>query len=137
MKVDKGLMKDIAQQALVGNAVTGGIAQSNFEITKTDEGLLLRLNTPSLDESAYRIQVAKGTLMLFTMFKSSFVDNTNEEGEEEQEIQPAIIHNYPLPPKVNQDKIEAIFDHGELRVYLPFYQDGDLKPRNIDIQRYK
>lgn len=135
MKVDSGLMKEIAQQAVFTAPLSGGVAQSDFEITRTDEGLLLKLNTPSLKQNAYHVQVVKGNLMLYTVFKSSLVENA-EDSDEEQGVRPTFVHQYPLSPKINQDKIEAIFDHGELRVYLPFFSDDDMTPRDIDIQRY-
>lgn len=135
MRPEKGLMKQLAQQAIATTAISGGVAQSDFEISRTAEGLLLRLNTPSLDENAYHVRVAKGSLMLFTMFKGSLAEKLDAEDDEEG-IQPSFVHQYPLPSKVDQERIEAIFDNGELRVYLPFSSDDDSNPRDIDIQRY-
>ncbi|MGB0523949.1 MAG: hypothetical protein ACPGJS_13360 [Flammeovirgaceae bacterium] len=134
MKVDKELMQKIAQQAAVTTAISGGVAQSDFEISRTSEGLLLKLNTPSLDENAYHVRVTKGNLMLFTMYKSSVADAADE--EEDMGGQPTFVHQYPLSPKINQERIEAIFDQGELRVYLPFLDDNT-GTRDIDIQRYR
>lgn len=136
MTPDANLFKQLAQQAVATTAIQGGVAQSNFKLERTNEGLMLRLTTPSLDDSAYHIRVEKGALLLFTMFKSSIAENTTQDSEEEPMIQPSFVHSYPLSPKVDQSKIEAIFDQGELRVYLPFISDRNTESRNIDIQRY-
>jgi len=136
MKLDKSLTKELAQQAAATAAIHGGVAQSNFGFERTQEGLLLRLTTPSLDDSAYHVRIDKGALMLYTMFKSYYAENISEDDDEASAVQPTFVHSYPLSPKVDQDRIEAIFDHGELRIYLPFYSDDDLRSRDIDIQRY-
>ena len=136
MKPNKELSRQLAQQAAAATAIHGGVAQSNFGLERTTEGLLLRLNTPSLDDSAYQIRVEKGALLLYTMFKGSMAENISEDDDEDSMIQPSFVHSYPLSPKVDQDRIEAIFDHGELRVYMPFISDDNLGSRDIDIQRY-
>lgn len=136
MKPNRELLKELAQQAAAATAIHGGVAKSNFGLERTSEGLLLRLNTPSLDDSAYHIRVEKGALLLYTMFKSSMAENISDDAEDDSMVQPSFVHSYPLSPKVDQGKIEAIFDHGELRVYLPFLSDDDMDARDIDIQRY-
>ena len=135
MKPEKDLLKQLAKQAIVTTGINGGVAQSNFEISKTSEGLLLRLMTPSLADDSYHIRVEKGNLMLFTMYKGVMVNRNLEADEDSNAIQPTFVHNYPLSSKIDQDRIEAIFDNGELRIYLPFHGD-DMNPRDIHIQRY-
>jgi HSP20 family molecular chaperone IbpA len=135
MKAQKNLSKELAEQALMSSIMEGGVAQSNVELEKTAEGMVMKIQTPSLNESNYHLQANMGNLMLYTVYNKP--ENADiHEAQSDDSIQPTFVRNFPISSKVDKSKIEAVYDEGMLKIFLPFLPKDELKPRNIDIKRY-
>ncbi|MFT5616794.1 MAG: HSP20 family molecular chaperone IbpA [Arenicella sp.] len=135
MEVQKNLFKELAEEAMIASLMGGGIAQSNVEFERTEEGFIMKVQTPSLNESNYHLQVNMGNLMLYTVFNKPEGASIHEELPKGS-VQPTFVRNFPISPKVDKSKIEAVYDEGMLKILLPFLPEEKLKPRNIDIKKY-
>jgi HSP20 family molecular chaperone IbpA len=47
---------------------------------------------------------------------------------------PSFIRSFPLSPFVDKDRIEAVFEAGELKVIVPKNPQPEEKPRKIEIR---
>lgn len=135
MEIQNNLFKQLAEEALMASVMGGGVAQSSVELEKTNDGVVMKVQTPSLNESNYHLQVNMGNLMLYTVFNKPKGANIYEE-QPKNSVQPTFVRSFPISPKVDKSKIDAVYDEGMLKIFLPFLNEEKLKPRNIDIKRY-
>ncbi len=135
MEAQKNLFRELAEHALVSSVMGGGVAQSSVEFERTAEGIVMKVQTPSLNESNYHLQINLGNLLLYTVFNKPEGADIHEELPEGS-VQPTFIRSFPISPKVDKLRIEAVYDEGMLKVLLPFLPEEKLKPRNIDIKKY-
>ena len=124
MRPSQNITKELAQQAIIGSLIGGGVAQSEVIMEKTDEGLLLKVTTPSLQEDDYHLQIDRENLMVYSGFGEQIMER------------PTFARMFPMPSKVDRDRVEAIFEAGTLKIFLPFLSEEDMKPQNIEIKRY-
>ncbi len=98
MEAQKNLFKQLAEQALMASVMGGGVAQSNVELEKTQEGLVMKIQTPSLNESNYHLQINMGNLMLYTVYNKPKGADIYEE-QPENSVQPTFVRSFPISAK--------------------------------------
>ncbi len=129
MKIDRKISRQLAKQALVGNAIAGGSVGTQMKVEEKPEGITLHIVNPSLTEENYHLELNKGTLNLYTSYGEGRVD---EEGNPHR---PTAIQVFPIANMVNKEEIDAVFEDNTLKIHLPFYPNNeDPKRREIPIR---
>jgi HSP20 family protein len=125
MKLDafKGMGEELA---LIG-AINGGAVATSLQLMQADKQLIAEVHTPTLTEENYHIDITGNQLRLF-VFK--YVPNGNDRKV------PLFARIFPIPPFVDAEGIEAVYDDGLLRIIAPIREGRDgTKPRIIQITR--
>lgn len=125
----KNISTQLARQGWLMNAMGGGVARTNIDVKHHDEGIELVIDTPSLSDTSYQLEVHQGTLVVYTSFGAS---DTELEGEKRN---PTTVRKFPLMPQIAHDEIDAVFDDGKLHIYMPFLPGKPEAPRNIYIRK--
>lgn len=113
------------------NTISGGVVMTSMDLLQNQEGFVANVSTPTLGEENYHIEVQNNQLRLFVFLNHSlYASDTNAKV-------PAFFRVFPIPPFVDGEKIEAVFENNELKIYAPFKEGFDGDARNINIKRFK
>jgi HSP20 family molecular chaperone IbpA len=124
-KIEKGLLKSLAEDTRTVNTIAGGIAATQMQILQTEEGYIVKVKTPSVPAEAYNIEINRDQLMIYTKLA---------EDSDEEDIMTPFFQVLPISSGVNVDAIEAVFENGELQIFAPFHEEhksDEIKRINI------
>jgi len=100
------------------------------DVYETDDGLILLADMPGVSKDTLDLKVEDNVLYL----KGTIVETPGEEVSPEYvEVRGReYFRAFTLGPEFDQDKIEATFSQGVLRVFIPKHEAE--KPRKIEIK---
>lgn len=127
MKIDRKTSQELAQQAFVNNSVAGGTVATQMHISEQDGGINISLNSPSLTEDNYHLELGLNTLTLYTSYGEGHTDDAG------QPHRPTSARAFPIPSNVDRDEIEAVFEGNSLHIRLPFTNEKEVR-RSIPIR---
>ena len=130
MKTDKNLLRFLAGEAVAQSIVGGGIIDSKVKIQTLEEGLTIELETPTLQADNYDIELKDKFLNIYTFFGTSLL----QEVEEGFLRKPVLLKTLALPPVVQTNQIDAVFEDGRLHITVPFKSKEEVVTRKIDIK---
>lgn len=131
MKANKNLLGNLGPQIDLLNTLGGGISMTTLNMYETEHSLVISVQTPSIPGDNYLIEVKQRNLYIYSMLKiNSF--NKSEQLSNELSV-PAFVKVFPLPITVDENKIEANYENGELKIILPFRPKSDNEPKKIKI----
>lgn len=128
MKIDKKLQQKLANQAWIANEVSGGVASTELKVKESKEGVEIILKTASLTDKYYHLEIHNNQLVLYTSYGAGRLE---ESGNVER---PTAIRIFPIANMVNKEEIDAIFDQGQLHIFLPFHEGKEAKRQQIPIK---
>jgi len=106
----------------------------SVDIRETDKELVLTAELPGIDEKDVEINVEGNTLSL--KGKREFEKETKEEDYHRIERSyGSFYRSFGLPSYVDQDKIEAEFEDGLLKIAMP--KKAELKPKKVIVLKPK
>ncbi len=130
MKVNKELIKEIAQNANLMNVVGGGISSFTERLKEVKDGYLLEVRMPSLSPDSYHLRVNNNLLTVVTTLSvTSQIDS-----DEEETIKPALVRTFPIPSFIDIENIQARYEGNSLKIFAPFNHLGKNFQKDIDIQ---
>jgi HSP20 family protein len=131
----KNVLKDFVRQIDTINTITGGTVATMVNVKKKADKLVIQVNAPSVNSDSFNIYVHGNQLVVYTTLNET---PKIFDGEEESSAHTAPIFNrtFSLPPTVDKDQIDAVFEHGQLKILLPFGADNDVPAKRIDIREY-
>ena len=124
----------IPVKEIINNSIDELLEKQNYvspyvNIYETDNECVLVANMPGVLRDDLNVKVDKDTLKMFGKI------DYNDEVNKNYILNEIEIGNYyrtfNISDSVNQDKIEAKYDNGQLIVNLP--KNDKIKPRKIDI----
>lgn len=130
MKTDENILKFLAGEAVAQSIVGGGIIDADVSMETFDDGLKIEIATPSLESDNYKIELKNQFLQIYTFYGKSLLPSQ----ENEAVRIPVLMKSVMLPPVVDVDSIDAIFENGELNIFIPFKNKEDLEAKTIDIK---
>ena len=121
MKIDKKLMRTLAQTADIVNTISGGTIFPTFNTTKEEDHYRLEVSVPSVDPDTIKVEVNSGHLLVFQQmsYKNAIIPN--------------LLGMLKLKPDVEQENITAEYEDGLLVVIMPFSETLGGFRRDIDI----
>jgi HSP20 family molecular chaperone IbpA len=128
MKIDKQLQQQLANLGRMGSVMNGGSAPSNVQVRPTAEGIEVRVSVPGLGADHYYIDLHGHQLAIY----ASYGPETAPAGGASR--RPVNAQLIPLPPQVDLDSIDAVYEQGTLRIWLPFLPKGEQVKRRIHIR---
>lgn len=106
-------------------------------IHESNEAYLLELIAPGLEKEQFNVTLEKGMLTI-GYEKKSAVENSNENNGIKTHKKEFAISNFKrsfnVDDKIDAEKIEAKYENGILKLYLPKKEEVKVVPKQISIQ---
>ncbi len=127
----KNELKDFVNHIDMLNTINGGASLTSVVVEEKEDNLTIRVSAPALEGDAYNLMLRGDQLIVYTTLSNNWLAdvtaNTNK--------LPMFARTFDLPPFVNKEAIDAIYENGELRVILPI-TDVNKEVKKIDIKHY-
>lgn len=122
---DKVFLRNIAEQLDLFNTIGGGISETYVDVKKYKKGAIIQVWAAGVDPEAYKVVLHNNQLTIYSVLQS---DNNS------QLAAPLFNRIIMLPPAVNLNRIEAVYQDGQLQVKLPYYDSAN-QPKEIEIKQ--
>lgn len=115
-----------------GKDMQGSIFQIPVNIHETSDAYHLELLAPGRNKEDFKVAVEKDTLTI------SFEQKTAEENKEYKTLRrefrlQSFKRSFTLDEKINADGIQAKYDNGVLKLFLPKKAEVTVTPKTIEI----
>ena len=131
MKAIENVFQGTGGQIDLLNTLYGGSAQTTIHVEREDERLVITLSAPGVKANSFNVLVEGSKLVLYTLLVST--STQKEEGGSQRLAVPMFLRVLDIPSFVDVDNIEAVHEHGQVRVLLPLKDEEQLH-RRIDIK---
>ncbi len=135
----KNVLKDFIHQLDVMNTLNGGTSTTSVNIDKKESEIVINIHAPSVSSDSFNIFIKGDQLVIYTIIKdvdSEYFTTEVEEKMASRHMAPMFSRIFDIPPFVNKDEIDAVFENGNLLVSLPFQQPDTIPVKRIDIKEY-
>lgn len=105
------------------NAINGGVAMLQEQLSETDEGYQAVLRLPSLSSEAFKLILDQERLLIYA-----------ELNGEEKPIK-TLLRVFPVPHFIDVENIRAIYEGEQLIIRAPFKAGQSGGRREIPIER--
>ena len=131
MKAIENVFKGTSGQIDLLNTLYGGSTQTSMNVDREDDHLVITLSAPGVKANSFNVLVEGNKLVLYTLLVSTSVQQT--ESANQRLAVPMFLRVLDIPSFVDAEQIEAVHEHGQVRVTLPFKDEEHLH-RRIDIK---
>lgn len=131
MKAIENVFKGTGGQIDLLNTLYGGSTQTSMKVDREDDHLVITLSAPGVKANSFNVLVEGNKLVLYTLLVSMSTQPTEETSQ--RLAVPMFLRALDIPSFVDADQIEAVHEHGRVRVTLPFKDEEQLH-RKIDIK---
>ncbi|WPP49501.1 Hsp20/alpha crystallin family protein [Catalinimonas niigatensis] len=132
----KNVLKDFVHQFDTMNTIGGGVALTTVNINRESDHLTINISAPSINSDAFNIFVRGNQLVVYSVLNEVDLFE-DEEKKSARHMVPMFNRVFDIPAVVDKDQIEAIYDHGVLKLHLPYGDDWDAtKVKKINIKEY-
>ena len=132
MKAIENVFQGTGGQIDLLNTLYGGSAQTTMDVGREDERLVITLSAPGVSADSFNVLVEGNKLVLYTLLVSTSKQLQQDVVNQRLAV-PMFLRVLDIPAFVDVDQIEAIHEHGQVMVMLPF-KDKEHLHRRIDIK---
>jgi HSP20 family protein len=132
MKAIENVFQGTGGQIDLLNTLYGGSSQTTMNVEREDERLVITLTAPGVSANSFNVLVEGNKLVLYTLLIST-AKQPQEDSINQRLAVPMFLRVLDIPSFVDVDQIEAIHEHGQVMVMLPF-KDKEFMHRRIDIK---
>ncbi|GAB3897050.1 Hsp20/alpha crystallin family protein [Spirosoma agri] len=132
MKAIENVFQGTGGQVDLLNTLYGGSSQTTMKVDREDERLIIKLSAPGVSANSFNVLVEGNKLVLYTLLVSTS-GRSEEDGTTQRLAVPMFLRVLDIPSFVDAEQIEAVHEHGQVRVMLPF-KDEEHQHRRIDIK---
>lgn len=115
------ILSDFTNHIDIATTMNGGVALTDISFRQRKGEIILKMNIPSLQPDDYHVEISDGVLKVYGIINQS--GNYNKIATGEDELYASVVREFPIPPSVNQDAIEAIYEDDTLTIHLPYSKD--------------
>jgi HSP20 family protein len=112
----------------------GGTVSLRFDVSESDDALEVSAELPGMDEKDIEVSLENG-LLTVKGEKKAESERTEKDYYVAERRYGSFRRSFRLPDTVDEDKIQAKFDKGVLRVILPKVAEAGHKARKISISK--
>lgn len=109
------------------NTIGGGMAMTNVSAHENGSNLIIKLKTPCMEAENYHVEIVENVLRVFSTLNTESAEGTTKT--------PFFVRGFPIPYYVNSEKIEAVFDDKELKIFLPYNEKFKAAPKVVEIKQ--
>jgi HSP20 family protein len=126
--INKNLMKQLAHQFDLMNTINGGVSMTLVNIKDQEDKREIKISAPGVRVESFNLYLNNNQLMVFSVLPQEVQENYLPVAI------PMFSRTFTLPPYVDDENIEAIYEDEVLRIILPFKNDSKPHIRKIDIK---
>ena len=123
--ISREFIRNIAPQLNLLNTIGGGVAQPRMRLNRRSQGVVLHVAMPGVEAERFHVVLKDSKLTVYGEYR-------HQPGDEL--AAPLFVQTLDLPQNLDLTGINATHDNGELRVAIPFRDQANSQPREIDIQ---
>lgn len=123
--------KDFLSHIDMFNTINGGTSSPSIIVDKEDDRIIVRISAPAVNGDAFNLLLKGNQLIVYTVLSDEWA---LENADNEQKL-PLFARTFDLPPFVDKEGIDAVFEDGNLNVVLPL-MDKEEAVKKIDIRHY-
>lgn len=123
--ISRKFIRHLAPQLDLLNTLGGGIAQVQLRIDKSKQGVVVRVAAPSVSPDNIHVLLNNNRLTVYGQYRHQ---------PEDQLAAPLFSRVIDLPANLDLTRIDAVHEHHELQVRIP-YQDPTAQQREITIKQ--
>jgi HSP20 family protein len=112
----------------------GGTVSLRFDVSESDDALEISAELPGMDEKDIEVSLENG-LLTVKGEKKAESERTEKDYYVTERRYGSFRRSFHLPDTVDEDKVQAKFDKGVLRVILPKVAEAKHKARKISISK--
>lgn len=122
MRVDKEVVKMIAESADLVNTINGGMSLAHVSKYKLADHYMVTVRVPGVDKQSLKVEMHDGNLFVFQLMHL----------EEGIDI-PYMVASIPLKPNIDLRGIHANYQGKNLNIVMPFQEEDDEGSKDITI----
>ena len=126
--MNKNLLKQLAHQFDLMNTINGGVSMTLVNVLDLDNKTEIKISAPGVRVESFNLYLNNNQLMVFSVIPQDVQENYLPVAI------PMFSRTFNLPPYVDDQNIEAIYEDDVLRIVLPFKNDSRQNIRKIDIK---
>jgi HSP20 family protein len=127
----KNEFKDFVNHIDMLNTINGGASLTSMVVDKKDDKLTVRISAPTVEGDAYNLLLRGDQLIVYTTLSDDWLlDVTSDVNK-----MPLFARTIDLPPFVDREAIDAVYENGELHIVLSFTETNKAI-KKIDIKHY-
>ncbi len=127
------MTRDFGMQALFGEDAERGSFSPGVNLVEEDHDYKVSVELPGMSEKDIDLSLKEGVLSIRGEKKSE-VKKEEENIYRMECAYGAFQRNIPLPSEVEEEKIEATFDKGVLKIILPKSKEKEKEVRRITVK---
>ncbi len=131
MKAVENVFQGTGGQIDLLNTLYGGSTQTSMKVDHEDDHLIITLSAPGVKANSFNVLVEGSKLVIYTLLVSTSTQQTDNNSQ--RLAVPMFLRVLDIPSFVDAEQIEAVHEHGKVRVTLPF-KDEEQIHRRIDIK---
>lgn len=131
MKAVENVFQGTGGQIDLLNTLYGGSTQTTMKVDREDNHLIITLSAPGVKANSFNVLVEGSKLVIYTLLVSTSTQQTDNNSQ--RLAVPMFLRVLDIPSFVDAEQIEAVHEHGKVRVTLPF-KDEEQIHRRIDIK---
>lgn len=120
---------------MAANLPAGGALLPRMNVAETDKGLEVTAELPGVDPKDITLDLSEGVLTLKADRKAER-ETKDEKAQYHlvERTEGSYLRRMALPFPANEDKVEASFDRGVLRILIPRAPEAEKPHRRIEIK---
>ena len=131
----KNVLKDFVHQIDAINTISGGTTATRVNLKKDTDKLVINVNAPSVSSDSFNIYVHGNQLVVYTTL-NDLNTVSDEEQQSSRHMTPIFNRIFNIPPAVDKEQIDAVFEDGNLSISLPYGANQNMPAKRIDIREY-
>lgn len=133
----KNVLKDFVHQLDAMNTISGGIAATTVNIDKHTDNITIKINAPTLSSESFNIFLQGNQLVVYSVLNGDEIAEEDQFKGAARHMVPMFNRVFEIPPMVDREQIDAVYEEGMLKVIMPFNSDPSMmNVKRIDIRQY-
>lgn len=134
----KNVLKDFVHQLDAMNTISGGVAATTVNIDKNTDNITINISAPSMSSESFNIFLQNHKLVVYSVLNDGdVIFEENQAKSAARHMVPVFNRVFEIPPMVDREQIDAIYEDGMLKVVMPFSGDpSKMDIKRIDIREY-
>lgn len=130
--IDKNTLSVFGHQANLLNTLNGGVSMTTVRTVEEKDSMIIYISAPSVSLESFNVFVDLSKLIIFSGLQAGQELTNLTHGE--VAMLPLFYKTFDIPFFVDGDKIDAVYEDGELKVALPFKEAENKLKRKIVIK---